>query len=116
MKYCKDCDKEFEDENEFCDSCGKKLIKKEPERIIEKKEGKAFHLSKMKFKIIAVISLIVLSIMLVYLINPQIITGMFVAKTPEITSETKALETGSNIAESLRNISANLGKIEEILD
>jgi hypothetical protein len=68
-------------------------------------------------KVFAVLILIVLFIILVYLINPELMTGMFVrnVKTPEIKSEDKALETGTNIAENLRNISSNLGRIEEIL-
>jgi hypothetical protein len=71
----------------------------------------------MNFKIIAVLILIVLCFLLVYLINPEIITGMFIgsSKKIEITSETKALETGSNITENLKNISSNLKKMEEIL-
>jgi cell division protein YceG involved in septum cleavage len=71
----------------------------------------------MIFKIIVVLILIVLCILLVYLIKPELITGMFIgsSKKIEITSGTKALETGSNIAENLRNISSNLKKMEEIL-
>ena len=71
----------------------------------------------MNFKIIAVLILIVLCFLLVYLINPKLITGMFVgsSKKQEITSENKVLEISSNIAENLKNISSNLKKMEQIL-
>jgi len=117
MKYCKNCGKEFEDDDKFCDGCGGKLVKKEPEKTIEKKEEWTFHISKMRFKFIAVIILVALCILLGIFIGQQMNTGRFVSvvETNNISSNATVQDATGNVVEGLKNISGTLEEIQKIM-
>ncbi|MBN1646052.1 hypothetical protein JW868_03375 [Candidatus Woesearchaeota archaeon] len=77
MKICQKCEKEYDDDFNFCEDCGEKLVTKkkiekaEPNKIVEvkeKKESKSFEKYQMHY-VIAVIQLCIGVYSLFILIN-----------------------------------------------